>query len=134
MSASGHPHPAQIRSWLSHPVIDADGHWLEYGPVFSEQIRKVGGDKAAPGFLSTTQREAQTNSVAERQRRRLGQEGFWKHGCREGRRGGGGEGAGPRAGDHRLTREARHRSRLLRSPWARPNATTTAGEVCDGDT
>jgi predicted TIM-barrel fold metal-dependent hydrolase len=77
MSANGHLNPTQIRSRLTHPVVDADGHWLEYGPVFSEQVRKVGGDKAAEGFLSTTEREAQTISVAERQRRRLGQEGFW---------------------------------------------------------
>src|SRR6266540_3422815 len=79
MSADGHPSPTEIRSRLTHPVIDADGHWLEYGPVFSEQIRKVGGDKAAEGFLSTGQavREAQTTSVAERRRRRIGQEGFW---------------------------------------------------------
>jgi predicted TIM-barrel fold metal-dependent hydrolase len=60
-------------------VIDADGHWLEYGPVFGEQIRKVGGDKAAQGFLAGARatREAQTMSVAERRRRRLGQESFW---------------------------------------------------------
>src|SRR6266536_570870 len=41
VSANGHPSPTQIRSRLSHPVIDADGHWLEYGSVFGEQIRKV---------------------------------------------------------------------------------------------
>jgi hypothetical protein len=37
MSANGHPNPTQIRFRLCHPVIDADGHWLEYGPAFSEQ-------------------------------------------------------------------------------------------------
>ena len=74
MSAHGHPSPTQIRSRLTHPVIDADGHWLEYGPVFSERMRKVGGDKAADAFLAIgrTTREVQTMSVAERQRRRLG--------------------------------------------------------------
>jgi hypothetical protein len=79
VSANDHPTPTQIRSRLSHPVIDADGHWLEYGPVFGEQIRKVGGDKAAQGFLAGARatREAQTMSVGERRRRRLGQESFW---------------------------------------------------------
>lgn len=79
MSGNGHPSPAAIRSRLNHPVIDADGHWLEYGPVFSEQMRKAGGDKAADAFLAIGRatKQVQTMSVAERQRRRLGQEGFW---------------------------------------------------------
>jgi len=38
--------PEQIRSRLNHPVIDADRHWIEYGPVFAEQVRKAAGDKA----------------------------------------------------------------------------------------
>ena len=36
--------PAQIRAKLNHPIIDGDGHWVEYDPVFAEQMRKVGGD------------------------------------------------------------------------------------------
>jgi predicted TIM-barrel fold metal-dependent hydrolase len=79
VSERHHPTPTQIRSRLTHPVIDADGHWLEYGPVFSEQIRKVGGDQAADAFsaIGRATREVQTMSVAERRRRRIGQEGFW---------------------------------------------------------
>ncbi len=79
MGGDGHPTPAQIRSRLNHPVIDADGHWLEYGPVFSEQMRKVGGDKAADAFLAVGKgtKEVQKSTVEERKRRRLGQEGFW---------------------------------------------------------
>ena len=84
MSAHGHQTPAQIRSKLTHPVIDADGHWLEYGPVFSEQMRKVGGDKAADAFLASqrTTRDNLTTSVDERRRRRIGQEGFWSRAAR----------------------------------------------------
>jgi predicted TIM-barrel fold metal-dependent hydrolase len=79
MSAHGRSSAAQIRSRLTHPVIDADGHWLEFAPVFAEQIRKVGGDAAAEGFLSIGQgtRDALALSVAERQRRRISQEAFW---------------------------------------------------------
>ena len=29
---SAHLTPAQIKSRLDHPIIDADGHWIEYGP------------------------------------------------------------------------------------------------------
>ncbi len=71
--------PAQIRSSLGHPVIDGDGHWVEFDPVFSERMRKVGGDKAADGFVAAmkTTRDALSMSVAERRRRRIAQPAFW---------------------------------------------------------
>jgi predicted TIM-barrel fold metal-dependent hydrolase len=79
MSGNGHPNPAAIRARLTHPVIDADGHWLEFGPVLGEQLRKIGGSAAADGFASVRGgvREALMMSVEERQRRRISQEGFW---------------------------------------------------------
>ncbi len=79
MDGNGHLSPAQIRARLSHPVIDADGHWLEFGPVVSEQLRRIGGDPAAEGFLSVGRlvREALSMSVSERRRRRIPQEAFW---------------------------------------------------------
>ena len=43
---SSHRSPSEVRSSLKHPIIDADGHWIEYGPVFAERMRKVAGDKA----------------------------------------------------------------------------------------
>jgi len=39
MSARKEWHPEKVRSGLTHPVIDADGHWIEYGPVFVEKDR-----------------------------------------------------------------------------------------------
>jgi hypothetical protein len=44
---SAHASPEQVRSRLSHPIIDGDGHWIEYGPVFAERIRQVAGAKQA---------------------------------------------------------------------------------------
>ena len=49
---SAHPTPEEIRRSLKHPVVDGDGHWVEYGPVFAEQLRKVTGDLGANDFLS----------------------------------------------------------------------------------
>ena len=49
---SAHKTPEQIRASLDHPVVDGDGHWLEFTPVFSEKMRKAVGDKAADGFLA----------------------------------------------------------------------------------
>src|SRR5919109_4930876 len=71
--------PAQIRSSLKHPVIDGDGHWVEFDPVFSEHMRKVGGDRAADGWLAAlkTTRDSLGLSVAERRRRRVAQVAFW---------------------------------------------------------
>ena len=79
MSGNGHTTPSQIRSKLKHPVIDADGHWLEYGPVFAEQMRKVGGNLAADAFIASqrTTKENLNTPVDERRRRRIGMEGVW---------------------------------------------------------
>ena len=48
---SSHHSPQEIRKNLTHPVIDGDGHWVEYTPVFAEKMRKVAGDLGADGFL-----------------------------------------------------------------------------------
>ena len=53
---SAHGTPEQIRAKLSHPVIDGDGHWIEYTPVFAEKMRKVVGDKGADGFIASQRR------------------------------------------------------------------------------
>ena len=53
---SSHRSPSEIRSGLKHPIIDADGHWVEYTPVFAEKMRKAAGDTAAEGFLVSQRR------------------------------------------------------------------------------
>ena len=79
MSSHDRKSPAEIRANLKHPVIDGDGHWVEYDPVFAEQMRKVGGDKAADGFLASMSatKTALNMSVEERKRRRIAMPGFW---------------------------------------------------------
>jgi len=79
MSGHAHQSPAEIRAKLNHPIIDGDGHWVEYDPVFAEQMRKVGGDKAADGFLAAmaVTRDSLLLSVEERRRRRVSMPGFW---------------------------------------------------------
>src|SRR5437667_3039131 len=79
MTGNGHQTPTQIRASLDHPIIDGDGHWVEFDPVFSERMRKVGGDIAANGWLAAlkTTEDALSMTVAERRRRRVAQPGFW---------------------------------------------------------
>src|SRR5258708_4557056 len=50
---SAHATPSQVRAKLSHPIIDGDGHWVEYTPVFAGRMRRVFGDKGAVGFSAS---------------------------------------------------------------------------------
>src|SRR5256885_2985913 len=79
MSAHSDWQPEKVRSKLTHPVIDADGHWIEYTPVFAEKMRKAAGDKAAEGFIKSQRRipDALSLSIAERRQRGIAMEGYW---------------------------------------------------------
>src|SRR5271170_5750180 len=79
MSGHAHHSPSEIRAKLKHPIIDGDGHWVEYDPVFAEQMRKVGGDLAADGFLKAMDvtRASLALGVEERRKHRIAQPGFW---------------------------------------------------------
>ena len=76
---SAHASPEQIHAKLSHPVIDGDGHWIEYTPVFAERMRKVVGDKGADGFIASQSRipDALRQTIAERKQRGAPMEGYW---------------------------------------------------------
>jgi predicted TIM-barrel fold metal-dependent hydrolase len=72
-------HAQRIRASLNHPIIDADGHWLEFGPVIVDQLEKHGGQMAVDGFRAFNGRVAKTlaESSDERKRKRVAQEAFW---------------------------------------------------------
>ena len=76
---SAHRTPEEIRKSLKHPVIDGDGHWVEYPPVFGERMRKVVGDKGADGFIASQRRipDALSVSIADRKARGTAMEGYW---------------------------------------------------------
>jgi predicted TIM-barrel fold metal-dependent hydrolase len=76
---SSHRSPSEVRASLKHPIIDGDGHWVEYNPVFAERMRKVAGGKAADGFLAAQRRipDALKLSIAERKQRGVAMEGYW---------------------------------------------------------
>ncbi len=79
MSSNGNISNTELRKQMNHPIIDADGHWLEFGPLVRERLRKIGGDLAVEGFSSRPKLIDQqlSMSVAERRKRRVGQQGFW---------------------------------------------------------
>src|SRR5881397_3264849 len=69
----------KLRNRLTHPIVDADGHWLEYNPVMREEFRRIGGDAAVEALAIASDRipSSLRMSLAERRRRRIGQEAFW---------------------------------------------------------
>ena len=73
MSSHGHLTAAKLRSQLSHPIVDADGHWLEFGPIIRDHMRKIGGDRAADGFgqFGSHVMKTLSSSVAERRYQRI---------------------------------------------------------------
>ena len=41
-----------LRARLSHPVIDSDGHWVEFGPDLMDYLKEV-QDRGRPTALRT---------------------------------------------------------------------------------
>jgi predicted TIM-barrel fold metal-dependent hydrolase len=83
MTSNGRSEASQLRARLPHPVIDADGHWLEYQPLMREEFRRIAGEPAVQGLTMASQRVRNSlgMSLAERRRRRIGQEAFWASPC-----------------------------------------------------
>jgi predicted TIM-barrel fold metal-dependent hydrolase len=79
MLASGQTEARKLHARLKHPIIDADGHWAEYAPLMREEFRRIGGETAVEALAVASQRIPTSlgMSVAERHRRRIGQEAFW---------------------------------------------------------
>ncbi|MDB5108561.1 MAG: hypothetical protein JWM69_1502 [Candidatus Binatus sp.] len=79
MSIESESEAQKIRAGLKHPVIDADGHWLEFGPVILDQLEKFGGSRAVEGFRAFNVHVSKllTATSQDRQRKRRAQEAFW---------------------------------------------------------
>ena len=79
MLTSAQTEARKLRARLNHPIIDADGHWAEFAPLMREEFRRIGGDTAVEALALASQRIPSSLglSVAERRRRRIGQEAFW---------------------------------------------------------
>ena len=79
MTTNGQNQARKIHDSLKHPIIDADGHWAEFPPLMREEFRRIGGDTAVEALEVASARipNSLAMSVAERRRRRIGQEAFW---------------------------------------------------------
>ncbi len=81
MSANHAAETAKIHARLSHPVIDSDGHWIEFEPAAVEYLRQVGGEKIVERYNKVAnqfgnKKWAQTPPEERRERRML-QPGWW---------------------------------------------------------
>jgi hypothetical protein len=70
-----------IRERLGHPVIDADGHYIEFGPSILEFMKETAGARVADAFVELNDRIAKSIGMTTHQRRDSGiaQEGFLDH-------------------------------------------------------
>ncbi|MGH7986912.1 MAG: amidohydrolase family protein [Candidatus Binataceae bacterium] len=78
MTTTSNADAARLRARLNHPVIDSDGHWVEFGPQLNDYLKEVGGSKALEAFKSRpTEHWHLTVPLAERRERRLDQPVWW---------------------------------------------------------
>src|SRR5437867_13332248 len=79
MLTNGQTEARKLRARLSHPIIDADGHWAEFAPHMREEFRRIGGDAAVQALDVASARipRSLSMSLAERRHRKIGQEAFW---------------------------------------------------------
>src|SRR5262249_9247737 len=92
MSEGRRTSSADVRGRLKHPVIDADGHAVEFLPTVLEYMGEIGG----PVFFERFQKEMRAGTLGyeslarsggehgwhghsheERRRRRITRTGFW---------------------------------------------------------
>lgn len=70
----------KVRRQIDHPVVDADGHWIEPFPIFLEFLRDVGGAKTVDQFRENRRNRSEVwyrMSAQERQHARLPRPTWW---------------------------------------------------------
>ena len=72
---------AKVKAQLKHPVVDADGHWLELHPIFADYVAEHAGAKMADRYKAELDRAAGYNRAkvpaAVRNRARMRRQGWW---------------------------------------------------------
>lgn len=73
----------KIRSQLNHPVVDADGHWLELQPIFADYVAEHAGPRMADRYRTEMAKAVGYNwynvPPAERKRARMRRQAWWVH-------------------------------------------------------
>ena len=77
---SGHHKSQAIRARAGHPIIDGDGHTIEFGPMLEDYLRQVGGGKLAERYAKQFRGNRMgwyRMSPEERRERRVARPPFW---------------------------------------------------------
>ena len=59
---------AAVRARVNHPIIDSDGHTVEFEPAFLDYLRDVGGPTMVDRYLSHRGKMAETSLPPNQQR------------------------------------------------------------------
>ncbi len=74
---------ARVHRRLNHPVMDADGHWLELMPIFVQYLDEVAGPVKVDEFLTSLKTRFGHSwfavSPEERNSRRIPRPGWWTY-------------------------------------------------------
>ena len=84
MTIRSNPSAEKIRARVDHPVIDSDGHLIEYLPLVQEFVRELAGPEVEAGFTHNIDRMLGWKNLTPEQRRDLGfmRPAFWALPCR----------------------------------------------------
>src|SRR5579871_1860124 len=76
-----HKSTAEVRRHLKHPIVDADGHWLELQPVFMDYMAEVAGTKVVDSYREALGKAAGYSSYKHPPemlaRNRIRRQGWW---------------------------------------------------------
>jgi predicted TIM-barrel fold metal-dependent hydrolase len=72
---------SKIHAGLKHPVIDSDGHWIEYEPIWMDYLKQVGGGTMVKRYHQDENVNAlriwAEMSLEQRRARRVWQPAWW---------------------------------------------------------
>ena len=74
---SGNSSSAEIRAGLSHPIIDADGHLIEFLPAIRDYLREEGGASAVEAFDAVVHAQGRIDAMSFDERRAAGLFKLW---------------------------------------------------------
>ena len=77
MASSNGSASAAVRARLDHPVIDSDGHTMEFTPLLSDFIKEAAGPRVLERFRHSLPEELAPIPLKERRRRAVSRGPWW---------------------------------------------------------